>query len=67
MVATPLMVQELRVLDVLALGPWLMYAARRPRLSPRERDVLFFVGLGTVIVNGALWLQERRTRAAGLL
>jgi hypothetical protein len=55
-----MMVQSLRFLDVVALGPWLLYVARRPRLSATDRELLFLTGLGTIVINGLLWWKERQ-------
>lgn len=43
--------QDVRLLDVLVIGPALMYLATRERLSHAQRVVLFAVGAATVIYN----------------
>jgi hypothetical protein len=57
---TPQVVQQLRFLDVFVLGPWLLLVSTQPRLSPSARNLLALVGVGTILVNGYLWWQERQ-------
>lgn len=57
---TPAFVQQLRVLDVVLLGPWLVRLAMRPRLTATDRTLLALTGVGTVLVNGLLWARERQ-------
>ena len=52
--------QTVRLIDVFALGPFMIYAALKARgLSPIEQAFLGFSGLATIIYNGANYLQAR--------
>lgn len=55
-------VQALRFLDVLLLGPWLLWVGTRRHVTATDRTLLVLVGWGTIMVNGALWLRERDGR-----
>jgi len=55
-----LVVQAVRVFDVLVLGPFLLRLARRTELSPGERALLEWAGLGTIVFNGVRFLQEAK-------
>lgn len=53
--------QTVRLIDVFALGPFMIYAALKARgLSPIEQSVLGFSGLATIIYNGANYLEAQR-------
>lgn len=48
--------QAVRVLDVLALGPFLIWAASAPG---RGRFILAASGAATIVFNGLNWLENR--------
>ena len=51
-------VQIIRVIDVVAIGPFMIYAARH--LPTRETQlVMFLLGVATMIYNGLNFLSER--------
>lgn len=51
-------VQVTRLLDVFLLGPFLLHLSRKRGLRPVERHALRLAGLGTILFNGARFLQE---------
>lgn len=52
--------QNVRLLDVFFIGPFIIYASNKAKgLSQLERNVLFIVGLGTIIYNGKNYLENK--------
>ena len=52
--------QNVRLLDVFFIGPFIIYASNKAKgLSPLERNVLFIIGLGTIIYNGKNYLKNK--------
>ena len=52
--------QTVRLIDVFALGPFMILMAAKARgLSPVEQALLGFSGLATIVYNGANYLQAR--------
>lgn len=52
--------QTVRLIDVFALGPFMIYASLKARgLSPVEQMLLGFSGVATIVYNGANYLQAR--------
>lgn len=49
----------IRLLDVLAVGPWTIRAALADPPSDRDRAFLAAVGVGTLVVNGVNYLSNR--------
>jgi len=43
--------QAVRILDVIAFGPLMMYAATTRRIPQWARTSLFIIGIGTIIYN----------------
>lgn len=56
--------QLVRLADVFVFGP-LMIAAARSQRSTYFRTALTLIGLGTIIYNGANYLQNVRAQQAG--
>lgn len=54
------LVQGVRLLDVLLLGPFLLHLSRRRGLRPIERTALELAGVSTIVFNGIRFLQEAR-------
>jgi len=53
--------QWVRAVDVLALGPFMVWAGARPSSLPEwARAVLVLSGVGTVVYNGANFVKVRR-------
>jgi hypothetical protein len=52
--------QAVRLVDVLVLGPFMMWAASRRELPEWARLALFVAGGLTVAYNGRNWLEARR-------
>ena len=59
--------QFIRFLDVVLIGPLMMYGGYKARMNPVLRGSLIAFGAGTVLYNGANFLaidRERRRRLA---
>lgn len=56
--------QDMRALDVLVLGPFMVWYATQARaeLAPWARLALGLAGLGTILVNGRNYLATRGGR-----
>lgn len=55
--------QTVRLLDVFAVGPLMIWSAQ---YAPRElRDVMVILGLGTIVYNGANWIANRSQQNQG--
>ncbi len=52
--------QNVRLVDVFALGPFMIWAASRQRLPLPARLVLAASGAATIVFNGRNWLEGRR-------
>jgi hypothetical protein len=52
--------QNIRLLDVFFIGPFLIYAGCQKSLSPAVRTMLIVIGAGTVIYNGARYIQQSK-------
>lgn len=61
--------QEVRLIDVFALGPLMIWVATFPGAPRLARTALWLGGLATIVYNGRNYLrQENRTaRNGGLL
>ena len=55
-----------RILDVLAVGPWTLRAALADKPSDRDRAFLAAVGIGTLAINGVNYLANRTAHSDGL-
>lgn len=54
--------QEIRMVDVLLLGPFMLWMASRPAQTPPwARAVLGVAGLLTITYNGENWLRGERS------
>lgn len=51
--------QFIRVLDVILIGPLMIYAAQKGQLSLTVRNALLFFGVSTIIYNGRNYLLQR--------
>ena len=56
--------QLIRLIDVFALGPFLIYAAMQPRLMRHHRTALTVIGIATVLYNMANYLEQARIEKA---
>ena len=52
--------QLIRLIDVWALGPFMIYASTRPRLTQNEKLALAILGAATVIYNMKNYLDVNR-------
>jgi branched-subunit amino acid ABC-type transport system permease component len=51
--------QLIRLIDVLALGPFMIYAASQPLLTRGEKTMLAAIGVATILYNLVNYLNER--------
>lgn len=55
--------QAVRLLDVFAVGPLMIWSAQ---YAPKElREVMVILGLGTIVYNGANWIANRSQQDQG--
>ena len=52
--------QKIRMLDVLFIGPFMIYASQTAKLNNFERNVLFGLGVATIIYNGKNYYETKR-------
>ena len=55
--------QFVRLWDIFALGPAMMYIGYAEKLEPWEKVLLIGAGLGTIIYNGQNYLENRKNYA----
>lgn len=41
-----------RLLDVILIGPLMIYSASRAQLTPIQQNILLLSGIGTILYNG---------------
>ncbi len=49
--------QSVRVFDVLLLGPAMVYAGYKKKLTPNLSTLFMLAGVGTIIFNGANYIK----------
>lgn len=49
--------QGIRLLDVFAIGPAMIYAGARLKSSPNMANLLVLAGIGTILYNGANYVR----------
>ena len=49
--------QLIRIADVAFVGPFMLYAAMRPKLTDSEKMILAGLGIATIIYNGLNYLK----------
>lgn len=50
--------QEVRLVDVLVLGPFLIWASQQRRLTPATQSLLLISGVATVLYNARNYLRK---------
>jgi len=53
--------QNVRLFDILLLGPLMIYAARGARLGDLERGALAAAGIGTILYNWRNYLEIQKS------
>jgi len=53
-------VQEIRLIDVFLIGPFLIYVGMKKELSLPVRSTLLALGVATIIYNGNNYLKNKR-------
>lgn len=59
--------QAIRLADVFALGPFMVYAACKDKLTANERFVLGLSGIATILYNGANFIREAKAPTVALI
>ena len=56
--------QLIRIADVAFVGPFMLYAAMRPKLTKSEKIILTSLGIATIIYNGLNYLKYENKKTA---
>lgn len=56
--------QLVRIADVVFFGPFMLYAASRPKLNETQKVILATIGIGTIIYNAINYLKYENQKAA---
>ena len=52
--------QNVRLLNVFFIGPFIMYVGKKAKgITPLERNILYLIGLGSIIYNGKNYLENK--------
>ena len=49
--------QLVRIADVIFFGPFMLYAASRPKLNKSQKLILTTIGVGTIVYNAINYLK----------
>tara|TARA_R110002012_G_scaffold16382_4_gene63280 strand:- start:357 stop:584 length:228 start_codon:yes stop_codon:yes gene_type:complete len=52
--------QKIRALDVLFIGPFMIYVATQSKLTMTERYIMFGLGAATLIYNAKNYIETQR-------
>jgi hypothetical protein len=56
--------QAIRLIDIFAIGPALIYAGFSRKFSPLFSDALTLTGILTIVYNGANYVAKQRSMTA---
>lgn len=56
--------QLVRIADVVFFGPFMLYAASRPKLNKTQKVILATIGIGTIIYNAINYLKYENQKTA---
>jgi len=56
--------QLIRLADVAFIGPFMLYAAMRPKLTDSEKMILAGLGIATILYNGLNYLKYESKKTA---
>ena len=56
----PLDTQTIRLIDVFAIGPFMIYVGTKKELSNEVRLTLWGLGLATILYNGINYLNNKK-------
>ena len=56
--------QLVRIADVIFFGPFMLYAASRPKLNKSQKLILATIGVGTIIYNAINYLKYENQKTA---
>lgn len=55
--------QLIRLADITLIGPFMIYAAMRPKLTNPEKLILTGLGIATILYNGINYLKHENKKA----
>jgi hypothetical protein len=56
--------QLVRIADVIFFGPFMLYAASRPKLNKSQKLILTTIGVGTIVYNAINYLKYETKKTA---
>lgn len=56
--------QLVRIADVVFFGPFMLYAASRPKLNKSQKLILTTIGIGTIMYNAINYLKYESKKTA---
>ena len=56
--------QLVRIADVIFFGPFMLYAASRPKLNKSQKLILTTIGVGTIVYNAINYLKYENQKTA---
>jgi hypothetical protein len=56
--------QLVRIADVVFFGPFMLYAASRPKINKTQKVILSTIGIGTIIYNAINYLKYENQKTA---
>lgn len=56
--------QLVRIADVVFFGPFMLYAASRPKINKTQKTILATIGIGTIIYNAINYLKYENQKTA---
>ena len=56
--------QNIRLVDVFVLGPFMVHLAQKSSMTRNERVLLALAGIATILYNGANYLEVRKAEDA---
>lgn len=52
--------QSVRLADVFFIGPFMIYAAGKSKLSKTDRATLIGLGIATILYNGYYYIKQKQ-------
>ena len=56
--------QLVRIADVVFFGPFMLYAASKPKINKTQKLILATIGVGTIVYNAINYLKYENQKTA---